>query len=325
MFQVYDKWPSLAKENYDKISEVVDFKDINYIVFAGMGGSGALGDVLASIFSKSNTHVSVVKGYTLPKTVNPNSLVITSSISGNTHETLSVLNSAKKINCKLVAFCSGGKMYDFCLKNQIKCVKITEIHSPRASFTKFLYSMLKVLEPMLPIASQDVSESITLLEKLQNKISSENLTKDNPSLELGNWISQIPLIYYPWGLKPAAIRFKNSLQENVKLHAIIENVIEASHNGIVSWERKSNIQPILIEGKDDHFKTKERWGILKEYFNTNDIDFREILSVDGNVLSKIINLIYLLDYSSIYSAVLSGVDPSPIDSIDYIKSKIKQD
>jgi glucose/mannose-6-phosphate isomerase len=132
------------------------------------------------------------------------------------------------------------------------------------------------------------------------------------------------MIYYPFGLQSAAIRFKNSLQENVKIHAFTEDVIETYHNGIVSWERKSDIQPILIEGQDDHIKTKERWQILKEYLKENKIEYREIMSVDGSIISKIINLIYLLDYSTIYKAVLDGVDPTPVKSIDYVKNSLER-
>ena len=139
---------------------------------------------------------------------------------------------------------------------------------------------------------------------------------------LAKWISDIPLIYYPWGLQAAAVRFKNSLQENSKLHAMTEDVIETCHNGVVSWEKPSIVKPILLEGVDDYIKTKERWKILKEYFKINDIEYREILSVKGSILSKLINLIYLLDYSTIYRAVLSKTDPSPVKSIDFIKSKL---
>ena len=130
------------------------------------------------------------------------------------------------------------------------------------------------------------------------------------------------MIYYPWGLQAAAIRFKNSLQENAKIHAMAEDVIEACHNGIVSWEKSSNVKPVLIQGEDDFIKTKERWRILKEYLETNEIDYREITSVKGSILSKLINLIYLLDYSSIYLAIKSGVDPSPLRSIDYVKERL---
>ena len=196
------------------------------------------------------------------------------------------------------------------------------IHSPRASFPKFLYIMLKVLEPILPIKKEDITNSITQMKNLKQKISSSNLSDDNISLDLAKWISGTPLIYYPAGLKAAAIRFKNSIQENTKIHAMVEDVIETCHNGIVSWETETKAVPILIEGVDDHFKTKERWDILKEYFQTNNIDYREIFSVKGNILSKLINLIYLLDYSAIYLAVLSGVDPTPISSINFVKERL---
>lgn len=76
----------------------------------------------------------------------------------------------------------------------------------------------------------------------------------------------MPVIYYPWGLQAAAIRFKNSLQENAKMHAIAEDVIEACHNGVVAWEKQSNFKPILLRGQDDYIKTKERWEILKDFF-----------------------------------------------------------
>ena len=135
-------------------------------------------------------------------------------------------------------------------------------------------------------------------------------------------ITGTPVIYYPHGLETVAIRFKNSLQENAKTHAISENVVESSHNGIVSWERPSNMVPIMIEGKDDHIKTKERWKILREYFEVNNIKYNKIQSVDGNILSKVMCLIYILDYSTIYYAVQLGIDPSPIRSIDFIKDRL---
>ena len=99
-------------------------------------------------------------------------------------------------------------------------------------------------------------------------------------------------------------------------------MIEACHNGIVSWEEKSDVQPILIEGQDDYIKTKERWNILKEYFNENKIEYNEIISVKGSILTKLVSLIYQLDFVAIYKAILTGIDPSPVKSIDYVKSKL---
>ena len=322
MYAIYDKWPEIAKNAYNSNAEPVGFKDINQIVFAGMGGSGALGDIFSSILSKTKVHVSLVKGYLLPKTVDSNTLVIPISVSGNTVETLTILESAKKIGTKIITFSSGGKIEEYCNNNNISYRKIPQHLSPRSSFTEFLYSMLRILGPILPIEKKDVIDSIEELENMFKIISSKNLSESNTSLNLAGWIKGIPMIYYPWGLQAAAIRFKNSLQENAKIHAMAEDVLEASHNGIVSWEKPSNVQPILLEGEDDYKKTKERWDILKEYFKEKNIDFREIKSIKGNILSKLICLIYLLDYTSIYHAVLSNVDPTPIPSIDFIKKRL---
>lgn len=321
MYKIYDVWPEIARKSYEAEYDLANFRDIDHIVFSGMGGSGAIGDILSAILTKTKVHVVVVKGYHLPSTVDSKTLVVATSISGNTAETLSVLNSARKSGCNLISFSAGGKMKAYCTKYDIEYRDIPQLHSPRASFTKFLYTILKVLEPILPIKEADILNSIKELEKTRVKISSENLGKQNPALKLAGWISDIPVIYYPFGLQAAAVRFKNSLQENSKKHAMIEDVIEACHNDIVSWERKDKVQPILLEGADDYIKTKERWKILKKYFETNKIDYREVHSVKGCIISKLINLIYLLDYSTIYLAALSKIDPSPTKSIDFIKSR----
>ena len=323
MYKVYDNWPEIARESFESKQEAVDFQDIDHIVFAGMGGSGSIGDLFSSILSKSDIHVSLVKGYLLPKTVGKNTLVVITSVSGNTSETLTVLDSARKMDCKLIVFSSGGKMEKICKDNQILFRKITFFHSPRTSLINFTYSILNILNSILPIEKKDIIESLVSLDIMKKQIASHNLSDTNPAINLASWIIGIPIIYYPHGLQPVATRFKSSLQENTKTHAIIEDVIEACHNGIVSWEKPSIVQPILIQGHDDYIKTKERFGIIKEFFLKNDIDFKEIHSVPGNILTKTISLMYMLDYTSIYRAVLLKTDPSPVLSIDYIKKRLE--
>ena len=323
MYEAYEKWPEIAQENYFAGDlQKTQFKNIDHIVFAGVGGSGTIGDVISSILSKNDIHVNVVKGYLLPKTVDHNTLIVTTSVSGNSKEAITVLQNSKKSKGKFLAFSSGGKIKKYSIKNKIPYCEIPEIHSPRASFSCYLYSILNVLEDVIPLKKQDVKESISLLMKTRKEISSTNLTNSNPALSLAKCISGIPIIYYPWGLHSAAIRFKNSLQENAKMHVFAEDVIESSHNGIVAWEKRSKIKPILIIGKDDYVKTKERWKVVKEFFKINKIQYKEVVSPSGSILTKLVNLIYLLDYSSIYSAVLSKTDPTPVRPIEFIKSRI---
>jgi glucose/mannose-6-phosphate isomerase len=322
MHKIYDQWPEFAKQAYESKFEPITFDEIDHIVFAGMGGSGTIGDVFAAILSKTNIHVSIVKGYLLPKTVDKNTLVVITSVSGNTSETITILNSVVNLDCKIIVFSSGGKIESFCKNNKIPFRFIQKRHSPRASFVDYVYSILNILQNIIPINQKDVFQSIIELKKLSEKISSNNLNDTNPALHLAENITSTPLIYYPWGLQAAAIRFKNSLQENAKMHVMIEDVIEASHNSVVSWQLPSNVLPILLQGDDDYVKTKERWNIMKEYFDENSINFSEILSIKGNILSKLICLIYLLDYTTLYRAVLSQVDPAPIPAINFIKNRL---
>jgi glucose/mannose-6-phosphate isomerase len=324
MIQIYEKWPEMAKNAFNSEYKILDIQGINHIIFAGMGGSGAIGDIFEAILSKTNIYVSVVKGYLLPKTITENTLIIITSVSGNTVETLTILENAKKSKAKVIVFSSGGKCEEFCKKSNTEYYKIQKIHSPRASFVTFLFSMLKVFQNIISLKIEDVNEAINELEKLKKKIASHNLTNTNPAIKLAENITNVPLIYYPHGLESAAIRFKNSLQENAKIHVISEDVVEASHNGIVAWEKKSIIEPILIEGKDDYKKTKERWSILKEYFISQNIKFNEVFANSDSILSKIVYLMYFLDFVSIYKAIMLKQNPTPVKSIDFIKSRLEE-
>ena len=322
IYEIYDKWPEIARESFVKQIKKFDVQDIDHIVFAGMGGSGSIGDVIGAILSKEDVHVSNVKGYVLPKTVDSKTLIVTTSVSGNTRETMTVLEKAKNSPAKIAAFSSGGMIKEYCQRNNIFHQEMSMIHSPRASFTNFLYGIINTLEAILPIKRSDVLESISILDITKKNISSENLTESNDSLKLAQFVKEIPCLYYPAGLQSAAIRFKNSLQENAKMHVIAEDVIESCHNGIVAWKKNSDVYPILIKGQDDYIKTKERWSILEEFFDKKGIKYFSINSVNGNILSKIMNLVYIFDYATVYFSILNSIDPSPVDAIDYIKSRL---
>ena len=152
MYQVYDRWHNIAKQSYEQEFSRPDFKDIDHVVFVGMGGSGTIGDIFSAILSKNDIHTSVMKGYLLPKTVDSNTLVVATSISGNTNETLTVLEESLKTDARIVAISSGGIMEEIASKNNaISYFKIDQIHSPRASLFGFLYSTLNILQEFIPI------------------------------------------------------------------------------------------------------------------------------------------------------------------------------
>lgn len=319
MYKIYDNWPEIGKITYEKNWKKIKFRKFDHIIFAGMGGSGTIGDIFSSIFSKTGKHITVIKGYNLPETANKKSLVIITSVSGNTSETLSILKEAQKIKSEIIVFASGGKIEKICNKKKIEFRKIEQLNSPRASLINYIFAILKILDPVLSYNKKNIEHCINNLYQIQKNISSKNLTKSNIALKYASNIKGIPLVYYPWGLHAVAIRFKNTLQENSKLHIMIEDIVEASHNGVVAWERNSNVFPILLQGFNDNIKTIERWKAIKKYFDKNGIKFLEIHSLKGDILSKILILMYILDYVTIYKAILDKVDPTPVETIKFIK------
>ena len=330
MHEVYDAWPRIAAEEYEKGREGGESAGgaadgARHVVFAGMGGSGAVGDTLAAVMSRTGVHVDVVKGYLLPRTAGPGSLVVATSVSGNTEETLSVLAAARGAGCRTVSFSDGGRMEEYCRGNGMPHVAVAGRHSPRASYAAFLYGMLGALGPSLPVREGDVRESISEMGRLAARIASRAPGGGaNPAVELARWIAGPAVVYYPWGLRAAAVRLKNSLQENAKIHAMVEDVIEACHNGIVAWGAGAGgtHRPVMVRGADDHPKTKERWEILREFFGEEGIGYHTVYSPGGGILTKVAGLVYLFDYASMYRAALSGIDPTPVRAIDFVKERL---
>ena len=139
MYSIYDQWSKLALESYEKIDVKEKPQNVTHLAICGMGGSGAIGDIISSVLSKENIYVSIIKGYTLPTNVDKKTLLIAISISGETEETLYALKQGHEIGCKIIAFSSGGRMEKFCNEKNIDFYKLDMINSPRASFVNFLF------------------------------------------------------------------------------------------------------------------------------------------------------------------------------------------
>jgi len=323
MQKLYDMWPEIAMESFEMTQDYIDFKNPNHVVFAGMGGSGLVNEVLISLYSKNQDQISKVNGFDIPEHLTSNDVFIATSVSGNTLETLTALDSARKIGCRIIAFSSGGKIEDYCKKYGLEHRMIPIFLSPRTSFTSFLYSMLRVLQPILPITEGDVRESLVELSSLKQKIYSLNLTETNLALNLADWFPKTPAIYYSKQLETSAVRLKNSFNENAKSHAIVNELLEACHNDIVCWELPTTSKPIMVRAKNDDKRIVETWEIMKEFFEEKKIDYKEIFSNNGKILSQLVGLIYLFDYSTIYYAIKCGINPSPIVSTEFFKNKRK--
>lgn len=316
MIDVYKSWPEYAEESFNS-SKKMDVKFDNIIV-SGMGGSGIIGNVLSYL---TESYISVSKGYFLPKNITKNTLVICNSASGNTLETLTLLKTAHEMGCKIVAFSSGGKIEKYCNKNKILYEKYKMVNSPRSSLVFSLYTILGSLYESIGLERKHIVKSIENLKKTKDQIFSTDV-KNNPSSNLAEFISGIPICYYSPKLLPAALRFKNDFQENCKKHAMIEEIAESCHNSINAWEQPSDINPILFRKDDDHILIKKQFDVVKEYLDSKKVQYLEIFTPKGDLLNALISPMYYMGYATILRAIRDGVDPTDIPAIRFIKARL---
>ncbi|MCA9826963.1 MAG: glucose-6-phosphate isomerase [Nitrosopumilus sp.] len=316
MIDVYRSWPEHAEESFNS-SEKVDVK-FNDILVSGMGGSGIIANIL---YGLTDHQIFVAKGYFLPKKIAKDTLVICNSASGNTIETLTLLKTAHKTGCKIIAFSSGGKIEKYCKDNKIPFNKYKMLNSPRTSLVFSLYTILGSLSESLGLPKTQITESISNLKKTRDLIFSAD-KENNPSVKLAKFMSKIPICYYSPLLLPAALRFKNDLQENCKKHAMIEEIAESCHNSINAWERPSNISPILFRKQDDHILIKKQFDVVKEYLESKKVPYFETFAPKGNLLNALINTMYHMGYATILRAISDGIDPTDIPAIRFIKARL---
>jgi len=316
MIDVYRSWPEHAEESYNS-SDKVDIK-FNDILVSGMGGSGIIANIL---YGLTDHEIFVAKGYFLPKKIAKDTLVICNSASGNTIETLTLLKTAHKAGCKIIAFSSGGKIEQYCKNNKIAFNKYKMLNSPRTSLVFSLYTILGSLSKSLGLPEKQVTESISNLKKTRDVIFSTD-KENNPSVNLAQFMSKTPICYYSPLLLPAALRFKNDIQENCKKHAMIEEIAEACHNSINAWERPSNISPILFRKDDDHTLIKKQFNVVIEYLESKKVPYLEVFAPKGNLLNALINPMYHMGYATILRAISDGVDPTDIPAIRFIKARL---
>lgn len=301
-------------------------KKINNIVVAGMGGSAISADLLKS-FLKDELQIPlyVNRDYDLPKYADEKTLVIISSYSGNTEESISCIKIAAKKGCKIIAVSSGGWIKKFADEKNFPCIKLKEGFQPRFALGVSFFTLLKILQSLELIPVQDeVIKEITLLWK--NK-GIENSSEENIALKHAEeLVGFIPLIYSSANFEAIGYRFKCQFNENSKLHAFNNVIPELNHNEIIGWEtfheKQINAKLIIILDEDYHPQIIKRFELTKELAIKNGVEIIVLKSNEKNIKVRIMDLIFLGDWITYYLAVLRGLDPSEIDYIHELKQRL---
>jgi len=326
-----------APKHYKKAAKLAKTISLDYpkpraIIMAGMGGS-AIGGELLKDWSREKTVVpiEVCREYTLPAYADKNSLVFVVSYSGETEESLSVFLDALKRKCKIVCISSGGTLQQFAEKLDLPHLHVPSGMAPRATLPYLFMPPLVMMEKigLVKGVTSEVSGITKTLEQVSETNSPEKPLKANFSKTLAsNVCGTIPTIYGFGFYRAVAQRFKTQFNENSKVPAKWEFFPELNHNEIVGWEAVKELAKcfsvILIRDDDEPEAIRIRVEATKELIRKQSVKTFEVRSLGKSMLAKMASVICNGDFTSVYLAVLRGIDPTPVKTISLLKEKIKK-
>ncbi len=303
---------------------------VKQVVILGMGGS-AIGGALLAGLERDVCPIPVhgVNDYTLPAYADADTLVVASSHSGNTEETLSAFGQAIERGCRLVAVTTGGKLSALAADKGIPQLQFTYPTAPRAalgySFTLLLGLFCRL--GLLPDRSGELSEAIALLETLQSQWAPNVPTAENPAKRLATRLhGRLPVIYGAGFLGAVARRWKGQFNENSKVWAFYEELPELGHNAIVGYglptQMREQVTVICLRSPLDHPRVQLRWEITRELLLQEGIAVETLHGQGASRLAQMLSLIHQGDYVSLYLALKNGADPTAMRPIEYLKQRL---
>lgn len=332
MLQHIESFPSLCRcawELSKNFSLPAYYIKAKKFVLVGMGGSGIAADIVADILAPNNIVVHVVHDYDIPAWVDEDTIVIATSYSGDTEETLSALIEANNLHAKLIVITTGGKINILAEKYKIPCLKFDYQSAPRASFPFLFILLLSVFIKLGQIELSDSSflKSIEYLEAQEQKFKFNTHTSGNIAKVLAlKFHNKIPVIYATGYLKSVAKRFKSQLNENSKSFSFYEILPELDHNALEGiLPDKNNIIITSLESNYDFPRNIKRQNITSELFRNNKILYERVKFVPcESQLAEILTLVLFGDFVSYYLAILNKVDPTANKNISSLKGSLEK-
>lgn len=294
---------------------------IRNVLISGLGGSGIGGTILSNIL-RDDIQVPIIvnKEYQIPAFVNENTLVIISSYSGNTEETLSALMQAFKKSAQIVCITSGGLVKEYAETNDIDYVQIDGGSPPRAAFGQSFVELLYVLNRLNILEAGFKDYLARAIERLDAEESDIQAQAKAIAAKLNG---KIPVIYSDAKFEGVSIRFRQQINENAKMLCWHHVVPEMNHNELVGWrDRNDNIAVVFLRNNQDFDRNQERMEFTKEVVGHYASEVVEVYSKGEHDIERCIYLIHLTDWVSFYLAELRGVDAVEVDVITRLKNKL---
>jgi glucose/mannose-6-phosphate isomerase len=324
------RFPEQCQKAWEKVLKFElphEYTEISNVVIVGMGGSAIGGDIVRRLaLAESNLPVWVHRDYGLPVFVDESTLVIASSYSGNTEETLSAFTKSLKTSAKKLVITSGGKLKHLAENEGIPAFVVDYQAPPRAAFPHSFIPLVGIFQKigLLGDKSADLQEAVDILKKLSRDFIETRPLASNPAKQLAAKLwGRVAIIYGADILSEVAQRWKEQFNENSKAWAFFESFPELNHNAVAGYEfpleAKERILVIMLRSPSLRPQSLLRYEATAKLLAKAGIAYEFAEARGKSALAQVVSLVLLGDYASFYLAMLNEVDPISIDAINFVK------
>jgi glucose/mannose-6-phosphate isomerase len=308
-----------------------DLSGVTQVVLCGLGGSAIGGSLLAALTAnESRVSFTVNRDYDLPAWAHgPQTLVIGSSHSGNTEETLSGFRQAIQRKTTLMALTSGGQIADLCRQAGGTLWTFDYKSQPRAAvgYSFALPLQLFCRAGWIADRAADLEGALAAMRAQQTALRAESPATRNPAKRLaGQFMDRFVLVFGSGFMGTVARRWKGQISENAKAWAQFEELPEMNHNSVVGTENPESLvnkcMVVFLESDFDHPRNKVRLAVTRELFMTAGFNTDVIRGSGPTPLAQLLTCLHYGDYVSYYLAMAYGSDPTPIGPINILKDRL---
>jgi glucose/mannose-6-phosphate isomerase len=304
--------------------------DINKVVVLGMGGSAIGGDLVASLVAdEAKTPLFIHRDYNLPAFVDKSTLVIASSYSGTTEETLSAFSQALDTDAKKLVITTGGRLKSLAEEHNIAFFSFDYKAQPRAALPFSFLPILNFMQRLgiIEAKDDDVAKAVLILEQLSSEVNETVSVNANKAKQLAQTLyGKLAVIYGAGITAEVARRWKTQLNENSKAWAFHEAFPELDHNAVVGYQFPEELAPgiavVMLQSSHLPPQILRRYNITAQLLNKAGIGYQMVNGSGKSALAQIMSLVLFGDYASYYLAILNRINPTPVEAIDFLKGEL---
>lgn len=332
MLGVIDTQPNQLRLNYaDSMRDDIGKQDgmgINNIIVVGMGGSALAGDIIKNwLHNRLLVPLEIIRGNILPSYANEHTLVLVSSYSGNTKETLQALDNAIKYNVRIIGIGNGGELQNKCESKNITYFNLPKVSQPRLAVFSCIKAIACILEDMELVNGDLRRELLDTADFLdtQKLAWGKDSEMNNKAKDIASRLAGSPTLVYPsYEMRSVGYKIKISINENAKQMAFSDNFSELNHNEIEGWQaiNNSNFKALIIKSSFESDEVNSRINKTKKILEKQEFEILEIIGGGSNLIQQILFCILLGDFISAYMAIINGQDPTKVELIEGLKKDL---